>query len=308
MMPARRALKGIQYTAPFAVIAYDFVQIRLDVDLLIADRRFLHGTKAVDNTDGIALASILYVTYVAISCLNLRLEAVSRSIGFPCTEGMLGTGDAFAANPAKRAIQLEGKVAGAISVVAASVTYKVGDTIVGMRSDTDKAAALNVTLSVTVVGVYVLDLTRVAATLAVTYGIASMVKVMAKRSNVAGAGFFCFADLAKSVLNLVIKAIFGNLGYPFAEDVDDNSYVIAILAVAIGVASMVKFMAKRVLADNDILISADIAESLKQFGGGTGSCKLGFVVGGVGVSDLSLIVALCAVAGRIAIVVEYVAE
>ena len=257
--------------------------------------------------DGIANLRFLYVTNGAVSCLNLSSEAVGSGFGLPCAKDMLSAGNSRAANPTHQAILFPSLVAGAFSVVAAIVTLKVGNAIVGMRRNTLEVTANNVTYSIAVVVVLVLGLSGVAA-LAVAIGIAIMVKCMAESTLVADSGFFSAADAANLVLNLILKTGFGNLGYPFSEYVNDNSYVIAILAVAIGIASMIEYMVQRTLTYDDIFVSADLAESMELFSGGTSSGNLSSILFGVAMSDGSLIAAFCAVAGRVTSIVEHVVK
>ena len=258
--------------------------------------------------DGIADLRFLHVTNGAVSRLNLGSEAVCSGFGFPFAKDMLSAGDSRAANPTHQAILFPSLVAGAFSVVTAIVTLKVSNAVVGMRSNALKAATNNVTYSIAVVIVLVLDLSGVAAILAVTYGIAIVIKCMVKSGNVANSGFFSLADIANSVLNLGIQALRGDLGLPFAECMNDNSHVIAILAVAIGVASMVEVVVQRALAGDNVFIAADVAESVELFSGGTSSRELSLIVFGVAVRDSSLVVALRTVAGNVAIVIEDMAE
>ena len=258
--------------------------------------------------DGIADLRFLHVTNGAVSRLNLGSEAVCSSFGFPFAKDMLSTGNRRAANPTDQAILFPSLVAGAFSVVTAIVTLKVSNAVVSMRRNALKAATNNITYSIAVVIVLVLDLSGVAAVLAVTYGIAIVIKCMVKSGNVANSGFFSLADIANSVLNLGIQALRGDLGLPFAECMNDNSHVIAILAVTIGVASMVEVVVQRALTGDNVFVAADVAESVKLFSGGTSSRELSLIVFGVAVRDGSLVVALRTVAGNVAIVIEDMAE
>lgn len=260
------------------------------------------------STDGIAFLRFGHFTICASANLYLSLEAVSGREGFPIAEYMHCIGDICAANPANRTIRYRGKVAGAISVVSATVTDKVGNFIVGMRCDALKSASLNVTNRIAVIVINMLGYTNKGATLAVTSGVTSVIVKVIKSRNVTVSGFFCFTNNAESVLNLDIGAVCGDLGNPIAKAVSDNSYIIAILTVASGIASMIKGVSENCFSVCLVFISANVAESVKNFSRGAGCGHQSSKFIDVSMSGFSLVIALCAVASGVAIMVENVTE
>ena len=258
--------------------------------------------------DRIARSGFAVLAVRAVAILNLGRKAVRGSLSAPIAEYVLSIGNFCAANPAKRAIHLIGKMSGAISGVLAIVTYKVGDVIVGMRSNANESASLYVTSGVAVVIINVLDFTNEGTTIAVTSGVAIVIVDMIERCNVAVSGFFSAANIANSVLNLGLGAVCGILGAPLAEVMGDNSYVITIGAVAIGITSMIKVVSENRLSGSLVFIAANVAESVKNFSRGAGCRHQSNEFIDVSVRSFSLVVALCAVTSGVAIVIENVTE
>ena len=257
--------------------------------------------------DRIARSGFAVLAVRAVAILNLGRKAVRGSLSAPIAEYVLSIGNFCAANPAKRAIHLIGKMSGAISGVPAIVTYKVGDVIVGMRSNANESASLYVTSGVAVVIINVLDFSDVSA-FAVTSGVAIVIVDMIERCNVAVSGFFSAANIANSVLNLGFGAVCGILGAPLAEVMGDNSYVITIGAVTTGIASMIKVVSENRLSGSLVFIAANVAESVKNFSRGAGCRHQSNEFIDVSVRSFSLVVALCAVTSGVAIVIENVTE
>lgn len=152
------------------------------------------------------------------------------------------------------------------------------------------------------------DLSGVSA--AVTFGIACVVKIVTQRL-VALAGLRAAAGAAGAGFDLGIQAISRSSGCPITEIVilfADHTDEVATLTVTICIAVVIVNMTHSGFADHYLFCTADVAESVQQLCTGAACRDLGCKFGRIFVLDRSRVIALCAVAGNVAIVIVDVAE
>lgn len=296
------ATLAVTYLITCVIVKMLYIRSGIAAILIVANRVALKGVLVL--THRIAGSGFFNLAVLTTMILNLGCEAGCRSLGSPLVKIMHSAVNLCAANPADRAICIGSEVAGAISLVCAIVTLKVGFAIVGVRRNALCAAAFNVTISVAVVVVNVLGYASIAATLTVTGGVAIMIVIVTKCCNIADSGFFSFTYRADSVFNFSHDTSSIRLGCPITEGVGDNSYVIAVFAVASGVTGVVIIVAKCCFSGFLVFVVADVAESMKNFSGGTSSRDQRYIFFGVSMLDRSLVVALCAVTSGVAIMIE----
>ena len=305
-----------------------------DTGRLAANRTFcaIVRKRLVAKCRYIARSGFFHGAVCANAMLNLVVCAACGCLGCPITEGVcnstVGTADA-----ADRTVVRISLVAGALAVILAFVTYKVFNSVVYVRRYALESTAVDAILNAVICVVmfahgitgagfgYVtdvadanLDLCVIAVSGSIGYPIAEFmvnaacltadladravsIKRIVSMSGCADSCFFKSAtdNGAGADLNLVIHAVFGSQGFPFAECVYDNSYIIAGFAVTVGVACMIVIMAESGFADLGFFSTADIAESVENFSSGTRYRNFNTEIGCVGVRDLSLEAAFCTV-------------
>ena len=293
----------------------------------------------------VAVSGLVNDTVRAVTDLNLCIVAVSGRQGLPSAE-LVCDAACLAADAAYRTIVCIGLVAGAFTVVAAIVTFKILDAVIVVRRNARKSASVDTIrcaiacVVVSVRGIALLGLFHLAdaanadlnlcfvavsgrqglpsaelvikaACLAADRADRAVFSVLAVSVCIlAGLGLFKTAAFngANAVQDLCIHAVFGSQRLPLAECVNDHSYVIAIRTVTGGVTIVVIFVTESGSAVLYVLCAANVAESVKDLSGGTGNANLDRVISHVGVGDLSLVAALCTVALRVAGIGEVMAD
>ena len=266
---------------------------------------------------------------VANPVLDLCIGAVFSRLGYPFAESMLNAA-CLAADTADGAIIYVRKMSGTFAVVSAFVTYEILDAVINVGRNAleaasilaDRIAIIHISVSVSGSagsGLFyaaggadaIFDLIVVAILGGLGFPCAEAMleaaclaadgadlaigfKRRVAESRGADSGFFCAANRADAVLDLVIHAVFDGLGFPFAEGVCDHSDVIASLAVTGSVAGVGVGVSESGPADLGLSRSANGAESFKDLCGRAGYGNVNLEIRIVGVRDLSLCAATVA--------------